>query len=234
MIHVGIWQKPPQRCKGIVLQLKSTNELKKKIQLYHSVKTFFTLRVSNPCDRQRHGFLSSPRWAAGRRRAVCARRPACPAPADPAAGWAPAGRQGRPLRRDAGSCVPRGGRGRRRARARAPLSPGGREDSSGPGLPREAAGGFRQRGGDGLQGSGFGAQPPARRGPGAPTSPALLRPDQVSQLGEPPEGRAQAPRGAVLRRRGESRGGAGGGPHPGRPSLLAPVSTGKAARRACS
>ena len=56
----------------------------------------------------------------------------------PAAGWAPAGRQGRPLRRDAGSCVPRGGRGRKRTRVRALLSLGGCEDRSGHGA---AAGG---------------------------------------------------------------------------------------------
>lgn len=67
--------------------LKSTNELKKKIQLYHSVKPFFT--VSNPYGRQRHDFLSSPARRQGRR-AQSARRPSVSCPADPAAGWAPA------------------------------------------------------------------------------------------------------------------------------------------------
>ena len=37
LIHVNVWQKPPQYCKVISLQLKEINKLKKKETLVYSV-----------------------------------------------------------------------------------------------------------------------------------------------------------------------------------------------------
>lgn len=148
VIHVGHMAKPPQRCKGIVLQLKSTNELKKKIQLYHSVKPFFTLRVSNPCDRQRHELCHALGREAASQSAPAAFQRVLP-PADPAAGWAPqgdrdarcaatralrpSGREGQKTSACAGALSPAAAGGQQRVGAAA--GGGGRLQAAGRGRP---------------------------------------------------------------------------------------------------